>query len=112
MYIIKIMKEFLHDGVVWYCDEEGTEFYGKPEIFRDFYEDKELNEASVKISDLNDTFYLFDTNDQGCYYDKETEKANKELILQLLSIVKNRINILNKGRFIIKDYCTEYYENL
>ena len=46
------------------------------------------------------------------FFDKEDEKAHKDLILQLLSIVKNRINTLNKGRFIIEDYCTEYYENL
>ena len=112
MYIIKIMTDFFHDGVVWYCDEDGIEFMNKKDVFKDFYEDKELNEASIKIADLNDSFYYFDTNDQPCFFDKEDEKAHKELILQLLSIVKNRINILNKGRFIIKDYCTEYYENL
>ncbi len=49
--------------------------------------------------------YAFDQN-------KEAEKANKDLILQLLSTIKSRINVLNKGRFIIEDYCTEYYENL
>ena len=112
MYIIKIMQEFLHDGIVWYCDEDGIEFYGKHKAFSDFYEDKELNEASLKIADLNDSFYYFDTNDQPCFFDKEDEKAHKDLILQLLSTIKSRINALNKGRFIIEDHCTEYYESL
>ena len=112
MYIIKIMTDFFHDGVVWYCDEDGIVFMNKKDIFKDFYEDKDLNEASIKLGDLIDSFCYFDTNDQGCYYDKEAEKANKELILQLLSTIKRRINVLNKGRFIIEDYCTEYYENL
>ena len=111
MYIIKIMTEIWHSPV-WYCDEDGAEFDEELEIFKEFYKDKELNEAAEKFGYLNDTFYLFETNDQPCFFDKEAEKANKELILQLLSTIKSRINALNKGRFIIEDYCTEYYENL
>jgi hypothetical protein len=111
MYIIKIMTDFLHSPI-WYCDRRGFEFAEEIEEFNDFYKDKELNKAAEKLGDLNDSFYHFNTNNQGCYYDKEAEKANKELILQLLSTIKSRINVLNKGRFIIEDYCTEYYENL
>ncbi len=111
MYIIKIMTDFLHSPI-WYCSERSVEFFNKKDDFSDFYKDKELNEAAEKLGDLNDSFYHFDTNDQACFFDKEAEKANKELILQLLSTIKSRINALNKGRFIIEDYCTEYYENL
>ena len=111
MYIIKIMTEIWHSPV-WYCDEDGIVFMNKKDVFKDFYEDKELNEAAEKLGDLNDSFYYLETNDQACFFDKEEEKANKDLILQLLSTIKSRINALNKGRFIIEDHCTEYYESL
>ena len=111
MYIIKIMTDFLHSPI-WYCDRRGYEFAEEIEEFNDFLKDKKLNEAAEKLEDLNDSFYHFDTNDQACFFDKEAEKENKDLILQLLSTIKSRINALNKGRFIIEDHCTEYYESL
>ena len=110
MYIIKIMTEFMHSPV-WYCDENGIEFYNKKNCFETFYKDTELNEASHKFEELYTSFYHFD-REEPCYFDKEAEKENKEYILLLLKIIKERLNALNNGEFTILDYWTEYYSSL
>ncbi len=110
MYIIKIMTEFLHSPV-WYCDEKGIEFYNKQKCFDAFYKDNELNEASKKLENLFTSFYHFD-REEPCFFDRKAEKEKKEYILSLLKIIKERLNYLNNGEFIIQDYCSEYYSEL
>ncbi len=110
MYIIKIMTEFLHSPI-WYCDEKGIEFYNEQECYKDFYNDVVLNETSKKLEDLYTSFYHFD-REEPCFFDEKTEKDNKEYILSLLKIIKDRLNTLNNGKFIIQDYCSEYYSKL
>ena len=104
------MTEFMHSPV-WYCDENGIEFYNKKKCFETFYNDNELNEASKKFEELYTSFYYFD-REEPCYFDKEAEKENKEYILSLLKIIKERLTALNNGEFTVLDYCSEYYSKL
>lgn len=110
MKIIKIMTEFLHSPI-WYCDEDGIEFNNRQKCYELFYNDIELNDASKKLEDLYSSFYHFD-RDEPCFFDKNAEKENKEYILSLLKIIKERLNHLNNGKFILQDYCSEYYSKL
>lgn len=96
---------------IWYCDEDGIEFNNKQKCYDDFYNDINLNDTSKKLEDLYSSFYHFD-RDETCFFYKNVEKENKEYILSLLKIIKERLNQLNNCKFIIQDYCSEYYYKL
>lgn len=85
---------------IWYCDEDGIEFNNKQKCYDDFYNDINLNDTSKKLEDLYSSFYHFD-RDEPCFFRKNAEKENKEYILSLLKIIKERLNQLNNCKFII-----------
>ncbi len=111
MYIIKIMFEFIHSPL-WFCNEDGIEYYHKKEIYKKFYDDKELNETADKLEKIYMSFFYLDRGDSACFFDEEAEKANKDLILELLNKLNERLNDLNDGKFQIIDYETEKIKKL
>ena len=97
MIVIKIMNEFLHSPIWTYEDDFITDDYP---IISD---DTQLQELSKQIEELFSSYYEFDSHDQPCWLNHEKEKADKELMLELISKLVARLNEINDGSFIIED---------
>ena len=91
------MNEFLHSPILTYEDDFITDDY--PIISDDTY----LQELSKRIEELFSSYYEFDSHDQPCWFNHEKEKADKELMLDLISKLVSRLNEINDGSFVIED---------
>lgn len=59
-----------------------------------------------------DDYYEFDPHDMPCYFNKEKQKQEKPIMLDLLKQLNDRLAEINDGSFVVKDYITDYYKNL
>ena len=59
-----------------------------------------------------DGYYEFDTHDAPCWFNHEKEKAEKEIMLDLIARIVARLNEINDGSFVIEDLGTERLKSL
>lgn len=74
--------------------------------------DDVLNELNSEISNLYSDCYEFDSHDKGCYFNKETLRANKETLIKLMDKLNKRLNEINDGSFNVKDLATPFLESI
>ncbi len=106
MIKIKIMTEFLHSPIWTY--EDGIITDDIPLIS----EDKKLQVLCDKIENMFSGYYEFDSHDQACWFNSEQEKADKEIMLDLITQLISRLNDINDGSFVIEDLETERLKQL
>lgn len=106
MVTVKLETEFMH-GIIWTCDKDGID---SPFPLVD--DDEILMKLNNETEDLFNENYEFDSHDMPCYFNRETEKKNKDRMLYLIVKIKERLAEINDGSFVVKDYVTDYYKNL
>lgn len=106
MIVIKIMNEFLHSPIWTYEDDFITD--DLPIIA----EDVTLQEISRQIEELYSSYYEFDSHDEPCWFNHEKEKADKEIMLDLIGRLISRLNEINDGSFSIEDTETPRLKNI
>ena len=105
---IKIMLEYLQ-GPIWFSDSEtGEPITGIGVVDNDPI----VKECNYKCSELYNSYYEFDSHDQACWFNFEQEKADKYIMLDLISRLRARLNELNDGSYVIEDLETERLKNL
>lgn len=118
--IIRIQQE-IFSGPLFYCNERGivTGHAGldvdppkEDDEFLVFKKDKELNELAEEIANMFTSYYEFDSHDEGCWFNEEQQKKDKNKMLDLLKRLRKRVDELNDGRFIIEDKATRKTEEL
>ena len=107
MYKIRLMNEFLH-GPIWVLNSDGISVWKYPLIEQDAVL-SELNQSARK---LFDSYYEFDSHGEPCWFNHEKEKAEKNIMLKLISGIKERLAEINDGNFVIEDLETERLKNL
>lgn len=98
MVVIKIMNEFLHSPIWTYEDGIVTDDL---EIIE---QDEILQMLSEQASDMFANYYEFDSHDQPCWFNHEKERAEKEIMLDLIAQIVARLEEINDGSFVIEDY--------
>ena len=105
---IKIMLDYLQ-GPIWLSDiETGDPNTGISVIDTDPIV-KELNH---RCAELFNGYYEFDSHGQSCWFDHTKEKADKDLMLRLVTELISRLNELNDGSYVVEDRETERIKNL
>lgn len=102
MYTIKLANEFMH-GAIWVYDEEG--------ISTDYSlidDDAELQKLNKKTEDLYNSYYEFDSHNQPVWFNEELEKSSSQKMLNLISMIKDRLSIIDDGTFVIEDCVTSH----
>ena len=107
MYTIKIMNEFLR-GPVWIYNSDGIALRKFPFI----EDDPVIKELNDKAMNMFMNYYEFDSNNSPCWFNHEKEKKEKHEMLDIIKKIKERLNEINDGSFIIEDYETERLKNL
>lgn len=73
--------------------------------------DLELNELNEKASALYSSFYEFD-EDEACRFNSTIAKEHLDELKELITKIKNRLNILNDGSFELSDMITDQLRGL
>jgi len=107
MYKIKIMNEYLH-GPIWIINSDDIPVWKYPLI----EEDSILTQLNEKAMQIFSSYYEFDSHDVPCWFNSEKEKAEKDIMLDLISQIKNRLEEINDGSFVVEDLETERLNNL
>lgn len=107
MYTVKLMSEFIH-GPIWVYNSDGVSVWKYPLI----HDDSVLAALNTQAADLFDGYYEFDTHDVPCWFNHEKEKAEKDIMLDLIAQIVARLNEINDGSFVIEDFETERLKSL
>ena len=106
MIKIKIMTEFLHSPIWTYEDGVVTDDISV------ISEDSTVQVLCEKIEEMFSSYYEFDSHDQACWFNSEQEKADKEIMLDLITQLISRLNEINDGSFVVEDLETERLKQL
>ncbi len=107
---IKIQLDYL-SGPIWpnYVEMEPFRKITGVKIVDD---DIQLCELNQQASDLYSSYYEFDSHGEACWFNHEKEKAEKEIMLKLISEIVARLNEINDGSFIVEDLESERIRSL
>lgn len=102
MYTVKLENEYLR-GAVWVLGEDGITTEGKLPLVEN---DPVVLEINEEIAEMYDSYLEFDSHDQGCWFNEELRKADREKMLSLLATLRTRLDEINDGSFVVVDYET------
>ena len=105
MYTVKIMNEFLH-GAIWIYENGVVSSWPKID------DDPILSNLNRATMELYGSYFEFDANGESCSFNAGIEKETKGEMLSLIKQIKERLNELNDGDFVIEDYETERLSKL
>lgn len=72
--------------------------------------DGTIKELSQKISDMYCNYYEFESHNKPCWFNKDKFIKEKDMLLSLLGQLKDRLNELNDGSYVIEDMITNMYD--
>ena len=101
--VIRIRLDYLQ-GPIWMSDIETGEPLTGIELIDN---DPELREPNRKAGQMFSSYYEFDTHDSPCWFNHEKEKAEKDIMLDLIAQIVARLEEINDGSFVIEDLETE-----
>ena len=102
MYTVKLENEFLR-GAVWVLGEDGITTEGKLPLVE---ADPVVLELNEEIAEMYDSYFEFDSHDQGCWFNDAQRKADRDKMLSLLARLRVRLEEINDGSFTVVDYET------
>ncbi|MBR5371917.1 MAG: hypothetical protein IK130_06855 [Oscillospiraceae bacterium] len=97
---VVIMLDYLK-GPIWDSFDDFL-YTGIPVIDSDAV----LRKLNVQIGDMFSSYYEFNSHEQGCWFDAERQKAEKQELLALLTQLTDRLYALNDGSYEIDDRAT------
>ena len=101
MYTVKLINEFLH-GPVWVYDSDGIAVWKYPLVSNDHI----LTELNQKANEMFSSYYEFNSHGEPCWFNHEKEKQESTKMLDIISKINHRLNEINDGSFVVKDYET------
>ncbi|HBM71006.1 MAG TPA: RNA helicase [Firmicutes bacterium] len=101
--IVEIKLDY-NQGPIWISDPNS----GQPLTGIDIIDnDEKLRKINLKISNLYNSYYEFDSHDQPIWFNNEKEKKTKNKMCSLLKQLIARLEEINDGSFTIEDRETE-----
>lgn len=96
-------------GAIWTSDIET----GEPITGIDIVDhDSVIIKINYEMANLYSSYYEFNSHGEACWFNKEKQKRDKTIMLELLAKLKVRLDEVNDGSFEIEDLITSEYENL
>ncbi len=102
---IKIQLDYL-SGPIWPNYLEGKTFR-KITGVKIVDDDSKLSELNQQACDMYSSYYEFNTHGVACWFNHEKEKAEKGIMLDLISQIVARLNEINDGSFVVEDLETK-----
>ena len=106
--IVKIQLDYLQ-GPIWMSDPET----GEPITGIDIIDnDSVIVDLNHKAGTMFNSYYEFDSHGAPCWFNSEKEKLERNTMLDLISQIKERLEEINDGSFVVEDLETERLNNL
>ncbi len=105
---ITIMLDFLC-GPIMESDRNTGELYTGIDFIDN---DKLLIEWNAECGNLYDSFHEFDSHGMAFWFDDEGFEANRQRLIDLVDNIRNRLNELNDGSYVVIDDEGDYLKNL
>ena len=74
--------------------------------------DEIVKKLNLQIGKKYSSYYEFDSHDEACYFNKEQEIKDKDLMLDLINQLINRLNEINDGSYEVIDNITKIFIDL
>ena len=107
MYTVKIMNEYLH-GPVWVYNEDGIVVRTFPII----YDDPVIRKLNEQAEQMFSSYFEFDSHNEACWFNREKEREDKIVMLDIIETILSRLDFINDGSFVVKDYETDRLRSL
>lgn len=101
--VIRIQFDYLQ-GPIWMSDIETGEPLTGIELIDN---DPELREPNRRAGQMFSSYYEFNSHNMPCWFNHEKEKAEKGIMLDLITQIVTRLNEINDGSFVIEDLESE-----
>ena len=106
--VIRIRLDYLQ-GPIWMSDIETGEPLTGIELIDN---DPELRGPNRRAGQMFSSYYEFDTHDVPCWFNHEKEKAEKDIMLDLIAQIVARLDEINDGSFVVEDFESERLRTL
>ena len=104
MYTVKLENEFLR-GVVWVLDEDGIPTEGMLSLVEN---EPVVLAINKEIAEMFDSYFEFDSHDQGCWFNEGQRKDDRKKMVSLLEALRELLDESSDGSFVVVDYETPY----
>lgn len=101
--VIRIRLDYLQ-GPIWMSDIDTGEPLTGIEVIDN---DLEIREPNRQAGQMFSSYYEFDTHDVPCWFNHEKEKAEKDIMLDLIAQIVARLDEINDGSFVVEDFESE-----
>lgn len=71
-----------------------------------------VKEINYKLGNKYNDYFEFNSNDKTCYFNEEQLKRDKNVLIELTKQLKNRLNKINDGSYIVIDNITDYLNKI
>lgn len=96
-------------GPIWFSDFDT----GFPNTGIDVIDnDAIINQLNYEMGHMYTNYYEFESHDMPVWFDKETQKAEKPKMMELLAQLKARLDEVNDGSFYLDDRITSQYKKV
>ena len=105
---IDLRADFLRCPILLSDIDTGKVFTGIEVIDNDLI----IKELNYKIGNKFNDYYEIESHDQPCWFNKEQEIKDKDLMLDLTNQLINRLNEINDGSYEVIDNITKIFKDL
>lgn len=106
--IIEIDIDYLRNPIISSDTETGELYTGIGVIDTN----EKIKELNLKIGDMYDSNYEFNSHDVGCWFNEEKFNMERPVLLSMLKELINELNSVNDGSYKVVDKATKYIETL
>ena len=110
MKIVKLDLDYLMGPI--FGDVYSVELHKSITGIKIIDDDRILQQLHDKIQDMFFSYYEFNKNGQACWFNKEQQRKEKDVMMDLLGKLKARLDEINDGSFVIEDHETERLKSL
>ena len=71
-----------------------------------------MQDLCSQAEDMFSSYYEFDSHDEPCWFNHEKEKVEKNIMLELITHIKERLNEINDGSYTVENLETERLKTL
>lgn len=91
------------------CDINDGELFTDVDVIN---KDEIVKKLNLEIGTKYSSYYEFDSHDEPCWFNKEQEIKDKDLMLDLINQLIRRLNEINDGSYVVIDNISKIFKEL
>lgn len=71
-----------------------------------------VKELNFKLGNIYTNYFEFDSHDEACWFNQEQATKDKNMLLDLMKKLVDRLNLINDGSYEVIDDTSEYLKEI